>query len=471
MRRTPALIALAAALGALPSSANAAPPWSEPQTVPGPANVNPFTLGLSLGNAERGALGFTSTVPPARGCTQIASVAGVGRGAPGRPRSLRPYDLAAPPAAYANTRAILLQRRTLDTRCRRSRLVVSFASLPGSLGARRVLDREVNLRHAAVAVNARGQAAAVWTEDKGYRGRRANNDRLYLALRPAGGRFGAPSVLVGSGKLSGVSVAYGASGDLLVAFERKAIDAGGQPGPRRVQARFRRAGHGFGAIMDLGPEQGVTKLVTAVTPGGRGYVAWGTQDGGIEANDPFNVWAASKPAGPRAFRPAGNLFSGEGRNIDRPDGRLGLATTGEGAVLAFGGVADGGPRVGTIRPVLVSDAGANATFGPPVPVPAGNGAVGGVAVQPDGSATVVWVQQKTGELDEAVGVFASTRPPGGAFAQLPELVAPLPPFPTAVPAVAVPARGGRVQAAWLELNVGIRISRRGFSQGRRSASS
>lgn len=455
----PAIVA--AALAAAPAQATAAPPWSEPQTVPGTTFVLPFSPALSLGNAERGALGYTSSRPPSSGCTQIASVAGVGRGAPGTPRSLTPYDLAAPPVAYGNTRAVLLQRRTLDTRCRRSRLVVSFASLPGSLGTRRTLDSDVNLRHAAVAVNAGGQAAAVWTEDKGYRGRRANDDRLYLALRPAGGRFGAPSVLVGSGKLSSVSVAYGAGGDLLVAFERQAIDASGQPGSRRVQARFRRTGHGFGAIADLGPEQGVTDLVTAVTPGGRGYVAWGTQDGGIEANDPFNVYAASKAAGPHSFHTARHLFGGEGRNIERPDGRLALVTTGENGLLAFGAVADAGPTIGTLRPVLVSSTDASATFQAPVLVAGGNGAVGGVATQPDGTVTVVWTGQPIGLVPGATGIFAATRPPGGAFPATPELVAALPELPVPVASVDAPARGGRPQAAWLDRDLGVRVSRRG----------
>lgn len=457
MRRS-GLIALAlAAAGALAPAATAAPPWSAPETVPRSAAANPFTIGLSLGNVERGALGFTSIVPPRTGCTQIASVAGVGRGAPGRPRSLAPYDLAAPPVAYANIHAILLQRRTLDSRCRSSRLAVSFASLPGPLGKRRILADGLDLTDGAVAINARGQAAAVWTEDKGYRGRRANNDRLYLALRPAGGRFGRPSVLVGSGKLSGVSVAYGPAGDLLVAFERRAIDARGRTGPRRVGARFRRAGHSFGARADLGPHQGVTDLVTAVTAGGRGYVAWGTQDGGIEANDPFNVYAATKPAGPRAFRAAVHLFGGRGASIDRPQGRLGLATSAEAGLLAFSGLADGGPGVGTIRPVLVSDTGAGGTFRPPERVEGAGGVTGGVAIGRDGAATLVWTQMRNSE--EAAGVVAATRPPGGRFAL--ELVSPLPALPVPVPAVAVPAREGRVQAAWFERGVGVRVSRRG----------
>lgn len=451
---------LATAFVATTSPASAAAPWSAPQTVPGTARVNPFTVGISLGNAERGALGFTSILPPATGCTQIASVAGVGRGAPGSPRTLDPYDLAAAPVAYANTRAILLQRRTLNRACTSSRLAVSIASLPGSLGTRRILDDTVRLRYAAVAATASGQAAVAWTEDKGYTGRRANPDRLYLSLRPAGGSFGTPTVLVGSGKLSRVSVAYGEGGDLLVAFARSPIDSAGRAGPRRVQARFRRAGHGFGSIADLGPERGVTDIAGAVSAKGRGFVAWGTQDGGIEANEPFEVYAATKAAGPHSFDRARRLFSGRGSDVDRPGGRLGIATTGENALLAFNGVGDGGPTVGTIRPVLAS-ATSSGGFELPVPVAAGNGMVGGIAAQPDGAATIVWAGLLPGPSDEPTGVFSATRPAGGAFPPTAELVAPLASRLAPVPSVAAPRSGGVVQAAWEELNVGLRVSRRG----------
>ena len=144
MRRTVlATLALASAFAAAAPAASAAPPWSVPGTVPGSQMANPFTIAMSLGNGDRGALGYTSSVPPASGCTQIASVAGVGNGAPGSPRSLSPYDLAAPPVAYANIHSILVQRRTLDARCTTSRLAVSFASLPGTIGTRRILDESV----------------------------------------------------------------------------------------------------------------------------------------------------------------------------------------------------------------------------------------------------------------------------------------------------------------------------------------
>jgi hypothetical protein len=466
MRRAIASTVLTAAvLAAAPAAAHAAAPWSEPLTVPGSERVNPYSIGLSLGNADRGALSMTSGIPAPTGqCTQIGAVLGVGRGAPGTPRSLAPYDLAAPAAAYGNTRSIVLQRRTLNCDNGTARLAVSFASLPGGIGQRRILDSSVKLDDAAVAaVNPRGEAAIAWTEDRGYSGRRANPDRLYLSLRRPGAAFGRPSVIVGSGKMTDVSVAYGSGGDLLVAFTRQTIDSRGEPGPRRVMARFRRSGHGFGAIADLGPEAGVTDVVTTVTASGRGYVAWGTQDGGIEANEPFDVYATSKPVGPHAFRAALHLFSGRGSDIDRPQGRLGLAVARDGSdgVLAFNGLADGGVGVGTLRPVLVSTTDPRASFQAPTAVPGANGLSGGVAVQPDGTSTVVWSGQRPGGPEQATGIFASTRPPGGAFQAVPELVSLLPQQPAWPSVVAAPVNGGAVQAAWTQFGAGVRISRRG----------
>jgi len=465
MHRAIAPTVVVTATLAAPAAASAAAPWSEPLAVPGSQLANPSTVGLSLGRDVRGALGFSiNPTPELFNSPQTGAVTGVGRGAPGSPRSLAPYDLAAPPAAYGDIHSVLLQKRTLDRDRGIARIAVSLASLPGRIAPRRVLDASVKLRDVAVAANANGEAAIVWTEDKGFSGRRANNDRLYLSLRNIGGQFSKPSVLVGSGKLSSVSVAYGLNGHLLVAFERQAIDRAGTPGPRRVQARYRRSGRGFGPIDDLGRERGVTDLVTAVAANGRAYAAWGTQDGGIEANDPFEVYAATKSSSASSFRGAVRLFRGQGRSVDRPRGRLDLEIirSGADAVLAFTGVADAGPAVGTLQPVLVASTATSGTFLPPVLVPGANGAAGGIAVQGDGTATVVWTGLKPGFAEAATGVFASTRPGGGAFPPVPEVLSATVPVATSIPSVALPAAGGQVQAAWYELPAtGVRISRRG----------
>lgn len=451
-----------AAASAAPSAAGAAAPWSAPRAIPGSQGASPFTVGLSLGRAEGGIIGFSNNpTPELFGSPQTGAVAGYRLGGPLPARSLGSYDLAAPPVAYANTRAIVVQRRSIRRGPGVYRLAVSLAGLPAQVGTRRILDDRVKLRDVALAANANGEAAIVWTEDRGYAGRRANNDRLYLSLRPIAGRFGRPSVLVGSGKLSNVSVGYGPDGHLVVAFERQAIGRDATPGPRRVQARYRPARGIFGPIDDLGVERGVTRIVSQVAANGRAYVAWGTQDGGIEANDPFEVYAATKPTSSTRFRAATRIFRGRGRSVDRPQGRLSMAIdrSGADALLAFTGVADGGPAVGTILPVLASATNSSGTFRTPEFF-GGNGAVGGIVVKPGGEATVVWTGLKPGVVPEATGVFAATRPAGGAFT--PEVVSAVAPSASSIPSIGAPLAGGAPVVAWYERRTtGVLTSSRG----------
>jgi hypothetical protein len=459
-------LVLASAVLATPGVASAAAPWSAPQPVPGSRQASPFTVGLSLGRDERGVIGF-SVNPQYElfGSPQSGAIAGVAKDGPFPALSLSSYDLAAPPVAYDGGKAIIAQRRFIHRGPGIYRLAVSPAATLIDLGKPAILDDRVKLRDVALAANGDGQAAIAWTEDRGYRGRHANNDRLYLSLRPVGGRFGKPSVLVGSGKLGGVSVAYGTNGHIVVAFERQAINRAGTPGPRRVQARYRGVrGHGFEPIDDLGLERGVTDLVTQVTTSGVAYVAWGTQDGGIEANGPFEVYAATKPRTFSRFRAAVQLFRGRGRSVDRPRGHLSMALDRAGAqsVLAFTGVADGGPAAGTLQPVLVSTTNRGGTFGPPVLVPGANGAVGGIIAKPGGEATVVWTGLKPGFAEEATGVLASTRPVAGMFPARPEVVSATPPVPSSIPSLAMPLAGGAPLVAWYENGTtGVLTSRRG----------
>ena len=456
MRRTIALLATSAIV-ALPSAASAAPPWSAPVSVPGSQTANPATVGVALGDIERGVIGFSANAPQ-----QTGAVAGFALGGPLPAQSLAPYDLAAPAVSYGNTRSILALRRTLDRDRGIARVAVRFTGLLAKLGEPQILDASVKLRDVALAADSNGGAALVWAEDKGYVGRRAKNDRLYLSLRTAGGRFGKPSVLVGSGKLGSVSVAYGPNGHLVVAFERQAIDSRGQPGPRRVQARYRTARGSFGPIDDLGIERGVTAIVSQVAGNGRAYVAWGTQDGGIEASEPYEVWATTRSASASRFRAASKLHQGD-RSLERPRGRLSLAIdrSGADAVLAFTGIGRIGPASRTLMPVLVSSTDSAGNFGPPVLVPGANGSVGGIVVAPGGVATIVWTALKPNMVYEATGVLASTRPAGGAFPAVPEVVSATAPGPYSVPSIALPLTGGAPLVAWYEPATGILTSRRG----------
>jgi hypothetical protein len=165
----------------------------------------------------------------------------------------------------------------------------------------------------------------------------ALNDRLWISTRRAGGSFGRPTVVVGSGRLTDVDVAIGATGDVLVALTRAPIVSGRERRPRSVAVRYRRAGHGFGQIQTIGPNEGFADIATAIAANGRGYVAYGTQDLGEEANEPFQVYAAVKPAGPNRFRDAVQLDGGGG--LERSPGNVSIAVAQNAdATVAWSGV-------------------------------------------------------------------------------------------------------------------------------------
>ena len=72
-------------------------------------------------------------------------------------------------------------------------------------------------RGASLAVNARGDAALAWFEDRGVR-----TDRVYVALRRAGKGFGKPRRLA-TGRIRGVAAAIGERGDVLVSWDARGI--------------------------------------------------------------------------------------------------------------------------------------------------------------------------------------------------------------------------------------------------------
>jgi hypothetical protein len=450
--------ALAAAL-ALPAAGHAAPPWSPPQSVPAPTAAAVLRPSLDFGRGSGGVLGWSTSPEPFRLDVQrTGRLVDLRDGAPtAGPANLAPYDLAAPVQAYAATRTVALLERNAP-RTRRDatfttpqRLAVVFGSTNGMLGPPHVLAGSVAPRvsDADLAVNDRGDAVAVWVQAKGFRSFTALNDRLWISVRRAGGAFSRPTVLVGSGRLESVDAAVGANGDVLIAFTRAPIAGGRERRPRTVSVRYRRAGHRFGRIQAIGPNQGFADMAAAVAPNGRGYVAWGTQDPGEEADEPFRVYAAVKPAGATRFGRAA-LLDGGGGGLQRPIGNvsIGVAANAD-ATVAWSGVRmQRTPMLRVFFPVLAASTGRGAVFGPAQPVAAGNGALGGVAVSPAGVATVVWTAMRPGFFDQPTGVLAAQRAPGGAAFGAAETITDQPPglndFP---PAVTIdPATGGPVAA-------------------------
>jgi hypothetical protein len=147
-------------------------------------------------------------------------------------------------------------------------------------------------------------------------------------------------------------------------------------------------------------------------------VAYGTQDLGEEANQPFRVHAAVKPAGPNRFRGAAQLDDGGG-GLERPVGNVAIAVAPNAdATVAWSGVrTQTSPTLQVFYPVLAASTGAGARFGAAQSVAAGNGAVGGVTVSPAGTAgtaTVVWAALRPGLFAQPTGVLAAQRAAGGS---------------------------------------------------------
>jgi len=467
VRRTTTLVLVTlAAACAAPAAAHAAPPWSAPQTVPGSSAAAVLGPSLDFGRTNGGILGwFTSRQPFVLGVQPTGRVTGLRAGAlTGGTDDLSPYDLAAPVQAYASTRALALLQCTVRG-ANSQRISVAFGSTNGALGTPRILQSSVGPRvaDADLAVNDRGDAIAAWVQSRDTTGATALNDRVWISTRRAGGAFARPTVLVGSGRITSVDVAAGANGDLLVAFTRAPIVHGRETRPRAVAVRYRRAGHSFGSIRTVGPNQGFADIATAIASNGRGYVAWGTQDLGEEANEPFRVYAAVKPAGPNRFRRPTLLDDGGG-GLQRPVGRVAIAVAANAdATVAWSGVRTS-RTAGDLQvffPVLAASTGAGAVFGATQALASGNGAVGGVAASPAGVATVVWTAMRPGFFDQVTGVLAAQRAPRGATFGRAETIADQRPgvndFP---PAVALEPGTGQPVAAFTG-PAGLSVSARG----------
>jgi len=439
-----------AALALLPATpAAAAPPWSAPLTVTaGIPQVGEPAIGF--GASGRAVLSARLTTQaqraPSRGFSRLFGQQPGGTFA-GRARIV----LAAPPAPYAGTRLALLRLplaegdRTIgDLERPATSLGYSYARNGGPLevavGAYHRLTTRADRDSAAIAANRRGDMIAAWVEHLSGR------DHLMAAVRRAGGSFGRPAVLAGTGYVSSpaVAVAVAANGDLLVSYQRSIPGRGG-PVQRRVEARVRRAGHSWGAAQRLGASSGFSDISAAAAADGRMVVAWGTQDRGEEANSPWIVRAAVRDGGRHVFHSARQLESSEG--IERPAGQVVAAIGGDGAVtVAWSGITGASfPHLYPARAAMA--AAGNFRFGGAQTL-APNAAVGDVATDAAATTYVVWATlPQIGSNQTTDQVFASLRPAGEpSFTALEELG---PAERATLPRAAVDPVSGRPAVVWV----------------------
>lgn len=307
-----------------PASPGHAATWSTPETLSSPALFvdNP---GIGFGTSGEGLATWRYTIGIGPG--SVSGVRAAPRAASGRfgvEREL-PADLSRH-AVYGRDRVVAVSQR--DHGDRRT-LRVAFGSTSGRLAAARTIDRFTSVpgygNWPELAANDRGDVAVAYLQRI-----RGSRRAVTLAERRPGGRFAAPRIVAGRGGFA-VTVAIGARGDLVVAWQRR----------RWVEARVRRPGGRLGPVQRLGPAVAQdTRLHAAVAPSGAVWVAWDAQlttEGGTSG--PFTIRVAMRPAGARTFRPARVLERNEGRASD--ESRVDLALDRAGAAFVVWSSSDG----------------------------------------------------------------------------------------------------------------------------------
>jgi hypothetical protein len=384
------LLAFASLLAlALPAAAMADAPWSPAQDVSAPhLFVDPVSVTAS---GDGTALAWWSwqdgTGSSARTGQSLASRApgatafGAERAAPANTVDV---------AAYAQTRAIALTARAIGApSVGRTRLSVAFGSTSGTFGTQRTVADGPRLDRPVLAVDARGDAAIAYFQDRG-----TDTDRVMVSLRRAGGSFGAP-FQIAHGTIRSVAVAVGPRGDVLVAWDARGT----------IRARYKGpSSSGFQPIETIASEPTFfAQIQAAVTDGGRCYLAWSAKflsEGGSQG--PVFDEVAVRPSGHR-FRPAQLL---ERDDPSRPQRPVAIAIQGRDATVAWTGFDGSNARV------RVASTDPSARFGAPQDVsPAGRDGVVSDLAAAGGTRLVVW---DNGGFD-ANQVFAAVAPPGGPF--------------------------------------------------------
>jgi hypothetical protein len=344
--------------------------------------------------------------PRAPGAAGFGRRVGLVRATP----NVRPGTSVAGLEAYGRRAALLALLRPGAGDRPADRLGVRFGITAGRFGPLRTIRRlgVHRIGGASLAVNARGDAALAWWEDRGVR-----TDRVYVALRRAGHGFGKPRRLT-TGRIRSVAAAVGPSGDVLVAWDARGT----------LRTRFKpRTRDGFRATETIRSHDAFfADLHPVVTAGGRAVLAWSAQfasEGG--GRGPVYIQAAVRPSGATRFRRAAlletmpaNAEAGLGRPIDAV-----VDSTGR-VVIAWSG---GGTTPGERRVRVARDE-PDGSIGPAqdVSAPGTVAILSDLAAGRDGRLVAVW---DGGTEDPASVVRAAVADGAGAPFGPPEDVSPI----------------------------------------------
>jgi hypothetical protein len=409
MRPFPALAAVAAAASLVAAAPAGAATWSPPETISSP---HTFISGLEAASSSTGSVVADWRFGDGTGTAATNGVRGAslapGATAFGGERTL-PRDTARViPYARRSVAALLITEGFAGAR---DRLAVAFGSADGpSLGARRTVQTDDVAFVPSFAVASDGTGLLAWIS------RASGNRRVVkVSLRAAGGRFGAPSIIAGTGRANSIVAAVGPQGQRVVAFERSG----------HLFARYRAARRNWTPIEDLGAVAAGTDnhLAALITSGGRAMIAdvhRQLTEGGDAG--PLFVDAWVRPVGATRFRAAQRLEQADG--VAAQDAAL-VPAESRGAILAWVGGDPGAPATpdGPSTRVRASVMGADGRFGPAQALSGAAQPVKAVAAASNGTTAIVsWVRiDATSDGDGQV--LASLRPVFGAFTA-PEEVSP-----------------------------------------------
>src|SRR5919201_1459067 len=303
MRPRPLLAALLALIFAAP--AGAAGRWSAPIDI-GPPGDYVESPSLAFAPTGTGLAGWLVRAQPSSagglpGAVNVnyqgdndgytSRVLGLAAGDRLGPVHVVPASIVAGPELDGTGNGLVLRSLALSSDAdarRRQRITWSSVSPRGDVRPAHRLVTATLIARPSLAVDARGDAVAAWSEYLPPKSRRAlwGSFRVRVAFRRAGHGFAAPVTLFVTQALDfehngAVTAAISADGKSLVVFPDAHEPRHGER--RTVYAWVGTRRGGFGPTMKVGPQSGFADVAATVTAQGRAVVAWGTQDGGEEA--------------------------------------------------------------------------------------------------------------------------------------------------------------------------------------------
>lgn len=455
MKLTTPLASLVLLLACAAPGAASAAPWSAPADIgaPAPAVLAP---GLAFAHTGFGLLTWQIDAQPTFSTATLqlrndgVSSAALALGPPAATLQRTPDSIVAGPVFEDRGRGLVL--RTLAVAAgpdgtRRTRLSWSAVDGAGRLGGLHTITTATLGATPSLAEDHLGNAIAAWSEllpvaphaDVG-------RYRIRAAWRPAGRAFGAPVTLgtadaPGYARNGAVAATIGRAGRAVVAFADLRVNGGRDR--KRVLVWSRTPRRGFGAAQAVGAHSDAADFALAVSDRGRIFVAWGTQDGGEEANTPWILRVATQAPRATRFGAARVIDTGASSRL-RPPGAIQLALDPEGrAILAWSAV-----RAGPAFPVLAATSDTAGHFATPQQV-APSGALGGLAVRQDGAAILAYANIAAASpfgADATDQAFAAVRSSAGQPFGAPEAIAA--PDHALAPVVAFDPVSGRPTAAW-----------------------